>query len=197
MEHSAVCRDSHITGAADREALKERKVSASSSSNSSNSSGNVVPSVCVNATRAAVAAIEAANAAAKFHLEREQAGPGAEGIVPGGKRQQKQQQKMRDGHGVYVWPTGDSYEGYWKDGKMHCKGTFRWDNGDVYDGDWLDGKMTGKGRKTMANGDVYDGVSMCERLIHACLLMSEVVAGVARRQSSRPWRQNLPERRPT
>ena len=70
-----------------------------------------------------------------------------------------QQHKLRDGFGVYVWNTGDVYEGYWKGGKMHEKGTFRWANGDVYEGDWVDGKMTGRGRKTMANGDVYDGVS--------------------------------------
>ena len=37
------------------------------------------------------------------------------------------------------------YEGKWKDGNMHGKGTWTYSSGDVYEGEWKDGKKHGKG----------------------------------------------------
>jgi len=46
------------------------------------------------------------------------------------------------------WGWG-TYNGEWKDGKYHGRGTFTWGDGEKYDGMWLHGKMNGFGTKTV------------------------------------------------
>ena len=41
-----------------------------------------------------------------------------------------------DGYGTFYWNNGDSYEGYWKNGKRHGKGKMTYANGNEEDGDW-------------------------------------------------------------
>lgn len=63
----------------------------------------------------------------------------------------------RNGIGVYIWDSGNTYEGNFINGKRTGQGTFTFANGDIYTGDFLDGKFSGHGRYTYADGDVYDG----------------------------------------
>jgi hypothetical protein len=53
--------------------------------------------------------------------------------------------------------TGDTYEGYFKEGKMNGQGTFKWKNGDKYVGDVVNGVFHGKGIYYWKEGTVYDG----------------------------------------
>ena len=52
---------------------------------------------------------------------------------------------------------GDKYEGDWKDGMLHGKGTYTWAVGHKYVGGWKNGKMHGKGTFTNASGSKYVG----------------------------------------
>ena len=58
--------------------------------------------------------------------------------------------------------NGDVYEGEWKNGYMHGKGTYIWCDGDRYEGDFKDGYRSGKGKYVWGpssefKGDVYEG----------------------------------------
>jgi hypothetical protein len=64
---------------------------------------------------------------------------------------------IKNGLGTQVWPTGEVYEGEWKDDKKHGRGKNNWPNGNVYDGEWNDDKMNGIGTHKWPSGDVYDG----------------------------------------
>ena len=48
---------------------------------------------------------------------------------------------------------GSTYEGEWRDGKMHGRGIYSWPNGDVFEGDWRNGKMHGRGIHTWPGED--------------------------------------------
>ena len=62
----------------------------------------------------------------------------------------------KNGHGVYA--EGERrYEGEWKDGLQHGRGTFHFAAGEKYEGDWRNGKPNGRGVKTYADGRRYDG----------------------------------------
>ena len=62
----------------------------------------------------------------------------------------------KNGHGVYA--EGErKYDGEWKDGLQHGRGTFYFAAGEKYEGDWRDGKPNGRGVKTYADGRRYDG----------------------------------------
>jgi len=63
----------------------------------------------------------------------------------------------RNGIGVWVWDSGNKYEGEFINGKRTGYGTFTFANGDIYTGNFLDGKFSGHGKYTYADGDVYDG----------------------------------------
>lgn len=43
-----------------------------------------------------------------------------------------------------VWEDKSKYEGEWKDGMRHGKGTFYYTNGDKYVGDWKDDVQDGR-----------------------------------------------------
>ena len=45
------------------------------------------------------------------------------------------------GKGTYIWASGARYEGDWRDGKKHGKGTYVFANGTRVVGDWRDGKL--------------------------------------------------------
>lgn len=56
-----------------------------------------------------------------------------------------------------VWEDKSKYEGDWKDGMRHGKGTFYYTNGDKYVGDWKDDVQDGKGIYYFQNGERYEG----------------------------------------
>ncbi|CAE7734662.1 PIP5K8 [Symbiodinium sp. CCMP2592] len=62
-----------------------------------------------------------------------------------------------DGRARCTFPSGNMYEGDWKDGKRNGTGTHTFANGGVYVGEWKDDKRNGMGTQTFANGDVYVG----------------------------------------
>ncbi|KFV57621.1 Junctophilin-2, partial [Tyto alba] len=59
--------------------------------------------------------------------------------------------------GIYTWPSGNTYEGYWSQGKRHGLGIEtkgRW----VYRGEWTHGFKGRYGaRQSMSSGAKYEG----------------------------------------
>ena len=53
--------------------------------------------------------------------------------------------------------AGDVYDGNFRNGAMHGKGTYTWADGTKYEGDWEDDKRHGKGTWTWASGKVEVG----------------------------------------
>ena len=53
--------------------------------------------------------------------------------------------------------AAEKYEGDYKDGKRHGKGTMTFADGHIYEGDFQDDKRHGKGTMTLANGRIYEG----------------------------------------
>ena len=74
--------------------------------------------------------------------------------------------------GTYTWPSGNVYDGEWKDDRrtghgseiiphlflqtkrhlmkyLFLAGTYRWTDGDVYEGEYLDGMQHGQGKRTI------------------------------------------------
>jgi hypothetical protein len=61
------------------------------------------------------------------------------------------------GYGVYVWTSGEKYEGYWDADKRNGEGTNYYANGDKYNGNFKDDLCHGSGTYTFKNGDTYSG----------------------------------------
>ncbi len=47
---------------------------------------------------------------------------------------------MKDGYGVFIWPDGRKYEGYWREGKQHGEGNYYTAKGKMRRGQWENGK---------------------------------------------------------
>ena len=63
--------------------------------------------------------------------------------------------KQRDTTTNNAGQSGQHYEGDYKDGKWHGRGTLTFSNGDRYEGRFVDGAIRGKGMLFMANGDLF------------------------------------------
>lgn len=104
-------------------------------------------------------------------------------------RGQVDEEDQPNGNGIYTSQRGvddiqqSTYNGRWRNGQKHGRGTHIYANGDVYDGPWQDGKKHGSNGKytyhnspsheytggwvanmkhghgimIFANGDIYDG----------------------------------------
>ena len=55
------------------------------------------------------------------------------------------------------YPNGDYYEGEWKKGVPHGKGTMKYANGNIYEGNWILGERKGHGIMKYVNRDIYEG----------------------------------------
>lgn len=64
---------------------------------------------------------------------------------------------VKHGKGTYTFGDGRKYVGDYKDGKEDGQGTITLPNGDKYVGDFVEGNSCGKGVFTWANGDKYVG----------------------------------------
>lgn len=53
--------------------------------------------------------------------------------------------------------NGEIYQGQWKNGQRHGRGTQIWPNNAVYFGYWKEGAANGFGRLIHADGDIYEG----------------------------------------
>ena len=68
----------------------------------------------------------------------------------------------REGKGVYTWPSGNKYDGEWRNGKRNGLGIFTWGPeskwaGDRYEGEWRNNSMSGHEIYYYASGNKYDG----------------------------------------
>ena len=64
---------------------------------------------------------------------------------------------LKNGQGIYTYPSGDVYNGNYKDDKKHGIGKYRHNDGSEYIGNWLDDKKHGKGIYKFTNLYVFDG----------------------------------------
>ena len=51
----------------------------------------------------------------------------------------------KNGKGTFIYPTGESYMGQWKDGELSGQGEFYWSDGAYYSGQFQSGERTGEG----------------------------------------------------
>ena len=58
---------------------------------------------------------------------------------------------------IYVWESGDIYEGGFVDGHFHGQGTTTFSDGSSYVGEYKDGKRNGQGTQTFSDGSSYVG----------------------------------------
>ena len=65
--------------------------------------------------------------------------------------------KASGGHWIVEWANGNRYEGDFRDGKRHGRGTYTWADGARYEGDYHNGKPHGQGTLTFATGNRYEG----------------------------------------
>ena len=59
---------------------------------------------------------------------------------------------QKDGKGTYTFKNGDQYGGYWRQDAKHGQGTYRFASGQIYQGGWYNGKKHGDGVIVFANG---------------------------------------------
>lgn len=65
---------------------------------------------------------------------------------------------LKEGFGVYSYPSGARYEGEWRDGRKEGRGVYHFPKGGVYEGEWRGGAMSGTGIRTYSSGRVASGV---------------------------------------
>ncbi|KAI3427252.1 hypothetical protein D9Q98_007186 [Chlorella vulgaris] len=65
---------------------------------------------------------------------------------------------LKQGHGVYTYPSGARYEGEWRNNLKEGRGVYRFPKGGLYEGEWRGGRMDGVGVRTFASGRVQSGV---------------------------------------
>ena len=58
---------------------------------------------------------------------------------------------------IKQYDDGGVYEGTFRGGLQHGKGTYKLPNGYEYSGDWVDGEIKGEGVARFPNGSVYEG----------------------------------------
>ena len=64
----------------------------------------------------------------------------------------------QNGKGQKVWPNGDMYQGFWKDGEKDGWGAYTWSGGKMkYQGEYKNDLEDGQGTFTWTNGDQYQG----------------------------------------
>lgn len=61
------------------------------------------------------------------------------------------------GFGIYSWPDGSVYDGFFEHGLRHGYGAFTYSDGRVYEGQWEHDLKTGFARFTFADGGVHQG----------------------------------------
>jgi hypothetical protein len=62
-----------------------------------------------------------------------------------------------EGYGIFLDQSGLFYQGQWRSGRMHGRGTLKLPLGDEYIGEFRAGRADGHGRYIDVTGEVYDG----------------------------------------
>jgi len=65
---------------------------------------------------------------------------------------------IREGHGVYVWQDGATYEGYFVNNTNYGKGRIVHADGAYYAGQWINNMADGFGVYVHADGARYEGM---------------------------------------
>ena len=64
---------------------------------------------------------------------------------------------VRQGRGIYVWPDGQLYEGFWEHNKASYRGRFITPRGGVYVGEVRDNMRHGLGVEIWDDGAHFEG----------------------------------------
>ena len=60
-------------------------------------------------------------------------------------------------HGKFLWKNGNYYQGDFVNDVFHGYGVYKWGKERTYEGNWKEGKMHGKGKLMLIDGSYYDG----------------------------------------
>lgn len=71
---------------------------------------------------------------------------------------EEEEQGIRHGFGIQVWPDGAKYKGQWVENRAQGKGTFWHADGDLFEGEFKDDKSNGYGVYTCADKTKYEGM---------------------------------------
>lgn len=71
-----------------------------------------------------------------------------------------------NGFGEWLYRSGDSYTGFWKDGIRYGRGTYRFEDGGVFIGNYANDRRHGTGKYVTADGDETSGYWAEGRLIN-------------------------------
>ena len=87
---------------------------------------------------------------------------GAQGVVTkqyddGGVYEGTFRNGRQHGRGTYRLPSGYEYSGDWVEGQILGQGVAKFPNGSVYEGSFAKGKPNGRGKITYADGGTYEG----------------------------------------
>ena len=64
----------------------------------------------------------------------------------------------KNGEGVFLYPDGSKYDGFWLNDLRNGWGTYTYPNGDTYEGEWVQGYRQGQGVYTYKDtGSRYEG----------------------------------------
>ena len=66
-------------------------------------------------------------------------------------------QNTGGGYKVFTWPSGERFEGEYRDDKINGRGVYTWPSGERFEGEYRDNKRNGRGVLTNANGSVKKG----------------------------------------
>ena len=62
-------------------------------------------------------------------------------------------QTLPNGRCIQILPSGNTFEGDYRDDKKHGRGIYTFASGNRYEGDFIDGKRHGRGIYSRANKD--------------------------------------------
>ena len=74
---------------------------------------------------------------------------------------------LKEGYGVYTYPSGARYEGQWREGVKEGRGVYFFPKGGLYEGEWRGGTMTGIGVRTFASGKVQSGLWEAGKIVNS------------------------------
>lgn len=73
---------------------------------------------------------------------------------------------MFEGLGTFTWPSRkQTYEGNWKEGKMHGRGKLSFENGDFFQGEFKNGERNGTGILYLKSGKRVTGTWAEDKLV--------------------------------